>query len=130
VGLLAAVPALAQLKTKAAVEPTQTKTAPYTTSIGAAADRWDDNACDPATVQLLRDAGITNLRFPGNGGIDAFYHGSTGAITNSYTNVTTMGNGPLTGKSITEAPIDILGPIVAVEVPRYDITAIGIPKAP
>jgi hypothetical protein len=84
--LLAAMPAHAQLKTKVAVEPTQAKAVLYTTSIGAAADRWDANAYDPATVQLLRDAGITNLRFPGNGGIDALYHWSTGAITNPYTN--------------------------------------------
>jgi hypothetical protein len=34
------------------------------------------------------------------------------------------------GKSITEAPIDNLGPTFAVEVPRYGITAIVIPKAP
>ena len=85
-GLLAAVSVHAQLKTKVAVEPTQAKAVLYTTSIGAAADRWDANAFDPATVQLLRDAGITNLRFPGNGGIDALYHWSTGAITNPYTN--------------------------------------------
>jgi len=76
----------AQLKTKVAVDPTQAKAVLYTTSIGAAADRWDANALDPATVQLLQDAGITNLRFPGNGGIDALYHWSTGAITNPYTN--------------------------------------------
>ena len=85
-GLLAAGPAHAQLKTKVAVEPSQAKAVLYTTSIGAAADRWDANAFDAATVQLLRDAGITNLRFPGNGGIDALYHWSTGAITNPYTN--------------------------------------------
>src|ERR1039457_997849 len=85
-GLLAAVSVHAQLKNKGAVEPTQAKAVLYTTSIGAAADRWDANAFDPATVQLLRDAGITNLRFPGNGGIDALYHWSTGAITKPYTN--------------------------------------------
>jgi hypothetical protein len=36
-------------------------------------------------VQLLQDAGITNVRFPGNGGIDAIYHWSTGTIINPYT---------------------------------------------
>jgi len=34
------------------------------------------------------------------------------------------------GKNITEAPIDNLGPTFTVEVPRYSITAIVIPKAP
>jgi hypothetical protein len=34
------------------------------------------------------------------------------------------------GKSITEAPIENLGPTFTVEVPRYGITAIVIPKAP
>jgi hypothetical protein len=84
--LLATGPVHAQLKTKVTVDPTQTKAVLYTTSIGVAADRWDANVFDPATVQLLQDAGITNLRFPGNGGIDALYHWSTGAITDPYTN--------------------------------------------
>ena len=84
--LLAPGPIQAQLKTKVAVDPTLAKAVLYTTSIGAAADRWDANAFDPATVQLLQDAGITNLRFPGNGGIDALYHWSTGVITNPYSN--------------------------------------------
>jgi hypothetical protein len=57
----------------------------YTTSIGVAGDRWDAKAFDAATVQLLQDAGITSLRFPGNNGIDALYHWSTGAVTNPYT---------------------------------------------
>jgi len=34
------------------------------------------------------------------------------------------------GKTITEAPIENLGPTFTVEVPRYAITAIVIPKAP
>jgi len=84
--LLAASPVRAQMKTKVTVDPSQSKAVLYTTSIGVAAERWDLNAFDPATMQLLRDAGITNLRFPGNGGIDALYHWSTGAITNPYTN--------------------------------------------
>lgn len=75
----------AQLKTKVTVDLSQTKAMVYTTSIGIAADRWDMNAYDSETVQLLRDAGITNLRFPGNDGIDALYHWSTGTITNPYT---------------------------------------------
>jgi len=84
--LLAASPVHAQLKTKVTVDPAQAKAILYTTSIGIAADRWDANAYDSATIQLLQDAGITNLRFPGNGGIDALYHWSTGTITNPYTN--------------------------------------------
>jgi len=84
-GLLAVSPAHAQLKAKVEVEPAQAKAMVYTTSFGIAADRWDLNAYDPATLRLLQDAGITNLRFPGNGGVDALYHWSTGKITNPYT---------------------------------------------
>jgi len=83
--LLAASPVHAQLKTKVTVDPSQAKAILYTTSIGVAADRWDMSAYDSATIQLLQDAGITNLRFPGNGGIDALYHWSNGTITNPYT---------------------------------------------
>ena len=86
ISLAAIVPVHAQLKTKVAVDTAKPKAMLYTTSIGVAADRWDGKAYDPATVQLLQDAGITGLRFPGNGGIDALYHWSTGAITNPYTN--------------------------------------------
>ncbi len=78
-------PLQAQLKTKVSVDPSQSKAVLYTTSIGIAADRWEQNAYDPATLQLLQDAGFTNLRFPGNNGIDALYHWSTGTITNPYT---------------------------------------------
>lgn len=84
--LLTASPLCAQMKAKVTVEPSQAKAMLYTTSLGVAADRWDLKAFDPATMQLLRDAGITNMRFPGNGGIDALYHWSTGTITNPYTN--------------------------------------------
>jgi len=84
--ILASAPVQAQLKTKVIVEPAQQKAIIYTTSIGVAADRWDSHAYDPETIKLLQDAGVTNLRFPGNGGIDALYHWSTGAITNPYTN--------------------------------------------
>jgi hypothetical protein len=34
------------------------------------------------------------------------------------------------GRTITEAPIDGLGQTFTVEVPRYSITALVIPKAP
>ena len=83
--LQAATPLHAQLKTKVSVDPSQSKAVLYTTSIGIAADRWEQNAYDPATLQLLQEAGFTNLRFPGNNGIDALYHWSTGTITNPYT---------------------------------------------
>src|ERR1039458_9897078 len=78
-------PVLAQLKTTAHVEPAKGQAVLYTTSIGAAGDRWDPKAFDPATLKLLQDIGITSLRFPGNNGIDALYHWSTGAVINPYT---------------------------------------------
>ncbi len=83
--ILLATPLQAQLKAKVTVDPNAQKAVLYTTSIGVAADRWDATAYDAATIHLLREAGVTNLRFPGNGGIDALYHWSTGAITNPYT---------------------------------------------
>jgi len=83
--ILAALPLHAQVKVKVSVEPAQQKAVLYTTSLGAVADRWDTNAYNPATIQLLQDAGITELRVPGNGGIDALYHWSTGTVTNPYT---------------------------------------------
>ena len=83
--MVTAWPAQAQLKAKVTVDPTQAKAVLYTTSIGVSADRWDAAAYDAATIHLLRQAGITNLRFPGNGGTDALYHWSTGTIVNPYT---------------------------------------------
>jgi alpha-L-arabinofuranosidase len=83
--LLIASPLHAQLKTKVTVDPSQGKAVLYTTSLGAAADRWDTNAYDAATIQALQDAGITNLRVPGNNGIDSLYHWSNGTVTNPYT---------------------------------------------
>jgi hypothetical protein len=82
----ASVPLHAQLKATVHVDPTKAEAVVYTTSLGVVGDRWDAKAFDPATVQLLQDAGITNLRFPGNNGIDALYHWSTGAVINPYTN--------------------------------------------
>jgi len=84
-GVTLAAPAGAQSKTKVTVEPAQQKAVLYTTSLGAAADRWDLNAYDAATIRLLQDAGITNLKVPGNNGVDSLYHWSTGTITNPYT---------------------------------------------
>jgi hypothetical protein len=81
----AALPVYAQLKSKVTVDTSQSKAVLYTTSIGIAADRWETNAYDATTLQLLQDAGFTNLRFPGNNGIDALYHWSNGTITNPYT---------------------------------------------
>ena len=83
--LLVAFPVHAQLKTKVTVDPSQAKAVLYTTSLGAAADRWDSDAYDAATIRLLQDDGITNLRVPGNNGIDSLYHWSTGKVTNPYT---------------------------------------------
>src|SRR5258708_21270410 len=87
-GMWLSVPgtARAQLKTTAHVDPAKGGAVLYTTSIGVAGDRWDAKAFDVASVKLLQDIGITSLRFPGNNGIDALYHWSTGAITNPYTN--------------------------------------------
>ena len=78
--------ARAQLKTTVHVDPAKVGSVLYTTSIGVAGDRWDAKAFDAASVKLLQDIGMTSLRFPGNNGIDALYHWSTGAITNPYTN--------------------------------------------
>jgi hypothetical protein len=81
-----AVPPLqAQLKAKVTVDTSQGKAVLYTTSLGIAADRWDANAYDAKTIQLLQDAGITDLKVPGNDGIDALYHWSNGTVTNPYT---------------------------------------------
>jgi len=77
--------AAAQLKTKVTVDPSQAKAVVYTTSFGIVAERWDKVAYDEATMKLLEDAGITNLRLPGGGGVDALYHWSTGTIINPYT---------------------------------------------
>lgn len=82
---LAPLPLQSQLKAKVTVDTSQQKAMLYTTSLAAAVDRWDFHAYDAATIQLLRDAGITNLRVPGNDGIDALYHWSNGTITNPYT---------------------------------------------
>jgi len=84
--LLSGAPLFAQLKTTVKVDLSKGQAVLYTTSIGVAGDRWDAKAFDPATVKLLQDIGITSLRFPGNNGIDALYHWSTGAVTNPYTN--------------------------------------------
>jgi hypothetical protein len=84
--LSAAAPVQAQLKATVHVDPAKTGAVIYTTSLGVAGDRWDAKAFDGASVRLLWDAGFTNLRFPGNNGIDALYHWSTGAVINPYTN--------------------------------------------
>src|SRR6202161_41902 len=85
-GIIPSAPVHAQLKTTVHVETAKAEAMVYTTSVGITADRWDPKDFDPATVKLLRDAGITSLSFPGNNGIAALYHFSTGAVTNPYTN--------------------------------------------
>src|SRR5580658_4930516 len=84
--LVGTVPIAAQYKVKVQVDPSKPRAMFFATSIGTSADVWDGNAYTPATIQLLQDAGITDLRYPGNGGIDALYHWSTGAVTNPYSN--------------------------------------------
>lgn len=86
VAMLVAAPAQAQYKAKVVVDPSKAKALFYPTSLGTAAEAYDAQPFSAATVQLLVDAGISNIRYPGNGGIDALYHWSTGAITNPYTN--------------------------------------------
>ena len=75
----------AQLRAKVTVDPSQPKATVFTTSFGVAADRWDAKGYDAETMKLLHEAGITNMRFPGNGGVDALYHWSKGTLTNPYT---------------------------------------------
>ena len=87
----------------------QDRTIVYTTSLGIAADRWDAKAFDPATVQLLKDAGVTSLRFPGNNGIAELYHWSTGAITNPYTNDRAPAFAPERKFPVVASVIDDLG---------------------
>ncbi len=84
--LLNVAPVSAQLKAKVTVDPAQAKATVYTTSFGISADRWDAKSFDADTMKLLKEAGITNVRLPGGGGIDSLYHWSTGTITNPYTN--------------------------------------------
>lgn len=107
--LLAASPLYSQLKATVHVEPAKTGPMVYTTSLGIAADRWDSKAFDPATLQLIKDAGITSLRFPGNNGIDALYHWSTGAISNPYTNDRAPAFAPERRFPATVSVIDDLG---------------------
>jgi len=74
----------AQNKTSVLVDLSKDRATIYSTSIGAVADRWDDNAYSAATIKILQDAGVTLLRVPGNQGIDALYHWSTGTLINPY----------------------------------------------
>lgn len=87
-GALVAVtaPMHAQYKVKVQVDMAKPRAMFYPTAMGTVAEAWDGNAYSPATIQMLQDAGITNLRYPTNGGIDALYHWSTGVVTNPYTN--------------------------------------------
>src|SRR6185437_16117464 len=75
---LASGPLSAQTKVEVSVDTAQTRALVYTTTFGVVAERWDKVAYDADTMKLLQDAGITNMRFPGGGGIDALYHWSTG----------------------------------------------------
>jgi len=75
-----------QGKANVTVETSKLKAMVYATSIGVAIDRWDLKPYDAATLQLMREGGFSLLRLPGNGGVDALYHWSTGTLTNPYTN--------------------------------------------
>jgi hypothetical protein len=76
----------AQNKTQVQIDLTKDRAMVYTTSIGAAADRWDNTAFSPEALNTLQDAGFTLLRLPGSQGIDALYHWSTGKLVNPYQN--------------------------------------------
>jgi hypothetical protein len=76
----------AQNKASVQVDLSKPRAMFFATSIGTAAEAYDGSVYSPATWQLLQDGGFTNLRYPGNGGIDALYHFSTGAISNPYAN--------------------------------------------
>ncbi len=79
-------PLSAQNKTTVLVDLSKDKAMVYSTSIGAAADRWDNSAYSPESLKTLQDAGFTLLRLPGSQGIDALYHWSTGKLVNPYQN--------------------------------------------
>ena len=83
-GMAASLPLSAQLKAKVNVDPSKPLATFYSTSVGVAPDRWDDKAFDPAAIDMLQNAGITSVRFPGNGGTDALYHFSLGTVINPY----------------------------------------------
>jgi hypothetical protein len=89
-----AAPALAQYKAKAHVETAKGRGMLYPTSIGISADTWDGRGFDAETLRLLDSAGVTSLKFPGNNGIEALYHWSTGTVTNPYSNDKAPGNLP------------------------------------
>jgi hypothetical protein len=84
--LIVSAPVFAQNKANVQVDLSKPRAMFYATSIGTAAESYDGNVYNQGTWQLLQDAGITNLRYPGNGGVDAVYHFSTGAISNPYSN--------------------------------------------
>ena len=81
---LAVASSPAENKTKVSVDVAKPMTLLYSTSIGAGFEVSDGKALDPATTQLLRDAGVTLLRYPGSGATGLF-HWSTGSISNPYT---------------------------------------------
>jgi hypothetical protein len=78
--------AFAQSKTSVQVDLSKDKAMIYSTSIGAAADRWDNSAYNAETLKTLQEVGFTLLRLPGSQGIDALYHWSTGKLVNPYQN--------------------------------------------
>ena len=76
----------AQNKTQVQIDLSKDKATVFSTSIGAAADRWDKPAYSSEALKTLQEAGITLLHLPGSQGIDALYHWSTGKLVNPYQN--------------------------------------------
>jgi len=76
----------AQNKTSVQIDLSKDKAMVYSTSVGVAADRWDNSPYSPEALKTLQEAGFTLLRLPGSQGIDALYHWSTGKLVNPYQN--------------------------------------------
>ncbi|HEY0794570.1 MAG TPA: hypothetical protein VGD64_02205 [Acidisarcina sp.] len=82
--VLSATHAYGQIKTRVTIDATAKGNILFSSSLGVAPDISDGKASDPATISLLRDAGIGIIRYPGNGGAADLYHFSTGAISNPF----------------------------------------------
>jgi hypothetical protein len=77
-------PLHAQYSVQVHVDTSKPRAMFYPAALGTAADAWDRKAFSAETIQLLEDAGITIMRYPGNDGIDGLYHWSTGTVTNPF----------------------------------------------
>ena len=99
---------VAQNKTKVSVDVAKPLTLLYSTSIGMGFEVSDGKALDPATTQLLRDAGVTLLRYPGSGAA-GLYHWSAGTLSNPYTKDKAPYWPPQNGFPATASTLDGLG---------------------